>query len=165
MSNKSRYKPKTRLYDISFADDHELAGLEIKMRALRLGELEKLGGLAEKFETLGLDEHGAMDDTTKTGSRIGVLGEMIGRLAPVLVSWNRLDLDTMRYDEETEEYEETEDTEYLPANADGLRRLEDWEFMAILSGYLQHAVGVSADLGKGSNSGQQSLAELPMTEL
>ncbi len=70
----------------------------------------------------------------------------------------------MAWDDEAEEYVETAETQLLPANADGLRALEDWEFMAILTSYFNTTVGVSADLGKDSSSGVSSLAELPMTE-
>lgn len=168
MSGKSRFKPKTRKYNIGFAADHDLYGLEICMRAMRLGELEKLGSMAEEFKLGDADEVAetlAAEEGNGGKQSLELLGGMIDRLAKVLVSWNRMDEDTMRYNEETEEYEETEETKLLPATADGLRRLEDWEFMAILDGYMRAVVGVSADLGKGSSSGQQSLGQLPMTEL
>lgn len=159
MSSKSRFKPQTRRYTLVWEDNHDLAGLQVVMRAMRMGELEKLGSMWEEF--------GDADDDSDASNRakMSLLGNMIERVAGVLVSWNRLDEDTMKWNEETEEYEETPETTTLPANAEGLRRLEEWEFMAILDAYMTQAVGVNHDLGKDSNNGAPSLAQLPMTEL
>lgn len=157
MSSKSKYKPKTRRYNLSWAEDHELHGLQVTMRAMRMGELERLGSLSEEFEEIG-------DDEERSSAKIGLMGSMIDKMATVLVWWNRPDEDTMAWNEETEEFDETPETKTLPANADGLRKLEDWEFMALVQSYFTHAVGVKADLGKDSSSGASSLAELPMTE-
>lgn len=160
MSGKSRYRPKTRKYVIEWDDDHELHGLQVVARAMRMGELERLGSLSDEFDAVGAD-----GGDGQNGKRLGLLGQMMARLGAVLVTWNRMDEDTMRFNEETDEYEETPETVTLPADVEGLRKLEDWEFMAILQGYMSHAVGVSADLGKDSTSGGASLVELPMTEL
>lgn len=158
MSNKSKFKPKTRRYELVWPDDHDLAGLVVTMRAMRMGELEKLGTLSEEFDAVGEDP-----EDGNNSKRVGLLSDMMDRVGKVLIHWNRPDEDTMSWNEETEEFEWNEETQLLPVGAEGLRQLEDWEFMEILQGYLRNAVGVSPDLGKDSASGQQSLAQLPMT--
>lgn len=157
-NKKTRHKPKTRRYVLEWEEGHELHGLEVTMRAMRLGELSKLGAMYDDFK--GVEG----EDEESPGSRLKLLTVMIEKIAGVLVYWNRMDEDTMGWDEENEEYIETPDTKLLPTTVEGLEKLEDWEFMALLESYFVHAVGVSADLGKGSSSGASSLAELPMTE-
>ena len=160
MSSKSRFQPNTRKYVLEWPEGHELHGLVITARAMRMGELERLGSLSDEFEAVGDDA-----DDGQNGKRLGLLGDMLARFGKVLVSWNRVDVDTMHYNDDTDEFEETPETKLLPANVEGLRALEDWEFMAVLAGYMRCAVGVSDGLGKGSTSGQLSQVELPMTEL
>jgi hypothetical protein len=160
MSGKSKYKPKGKRYQLTWPEGHDLHGLEVTLRAMRLGELEKMGGLIDQVR----DVEGETDNLEQAGSALAVLGTLRERMAKVLVWWNRLDEDTMKWNEETEEYEETEDTKVLSATPEGLAKLEDWEFNAILEKYMNMSVGVSPDLGKDSNSGQLSLVELPMTD-
>jgi hypothetical protein len=162
MSSKSRYKPKNRHYKLSWPAGHELAGLEVTLRAMRLGELESMGRLMASVESIkGSDE----DDLKQAGTALEVLGQLRERLGKVLVWWNRLDEETMYYNEDTEEYEETEDSKPLPATPEGLAQLEDWEFKAILSGYMTATSGVAEDLGKDSSSGEQSLEAFTQTAL
>lgn len=160
MSGKSRFRPKTRRYELNWPEDHDLHGLQVTLRAMRLGELTSLAKLYQEFK--GTEDNRDEADAAKG---LQVLNRMVARLAEVLVSWNRMDEDTMKWNEETEEFEETEDTQILPADGEGLSRLEDWEFMAIFEGYMTAAVGVTTELGKGLNSGSTSLAELPTTDL
>ena len=161
MSNKSKiHSRKTRRYELRWTEDHELHGAEVTCRAMRMGELEELGGMYDQFKGFEAEA----DGESNPGAKLKLLGEMMDRLGGILVWWNMPDEDTMKWNEETEEFEVTSETQVLPADAAGLRKLEDWEFIAILEGYFNNAVGVSADLGKGSNSGASSLAELPMTE-
>lgn len=148
MSSKSRYRPNTRRYELNWPDDHELSGLQVTLRGMRLGELESLAGL-----TAVLDE--AREDGDEKGTA-EALTFLIERLGKVLVSWNRLDEDTLVEGDE-------ESGDILPANADGLRELDLSEFEQILSAYMTAAAGVSGPLDDSSNGGAQSLAELPMT--
>jgi hypothetical protein len=157
---RSKAKPKTRTYELVWADDTEMAGLEVKFRAMPIGELEKLGTMYSQFQADDGDE----EDERSTTEKLKLLTDLIDRLGKVILAWNRSDENTMVWDDETEEFVETPDTVLLPANAWGLRQIPDWEFMEILKGYFTQAVGVDTDLGKDSSSGASSLAELPMTE-
>lgn len=145
MSSKSKYRPKGRRYELVWADDHELAGLEITMRAMRLGELEDLGRQHDQYQAAGTP-----------GEQMRLLGDLIDRLGRVLVSWNRPDEDTIVEGDD-------ESGEVLPADATGLRKVEDWEFMEILRAYMDTAVGVSDPLAGRSTSGPPSPVDLPMT--
>lgn len=158
MSSKSRFRPNNRRYELVWPDEHELSGLVVKFRAMRLGELEKLGSLYDQFQVAGSDDASSAD-------KMKLLGVMVEKLAGALVTWNRMDEDSMRWDDEMEEYVETPETRLLPADANGLRALEDWEFMAIMEAYFNVAVGVNGDLGKDLSSGSPSPVELLMTEL
>ncbi len=144
MSSKSRYRPQGRRYELAWADG-ELAGLECVMRAMRLGEVEELGRQHDRYQ-----------GAETPGEQMKLLGELIERVGKVLVSWNRVDEDTIIDGDD-------ESGAVLPANAEGLRKVEDWEFMEILRAYMDSAVGVSAPLGNSSTSGHPSPEPLPMT--
>lgn len=115
------------------------------MRAMRLGEMESLGRTHDKYQ-----------EAENVTAQMELLGDLIDRVGKVLIWWNRVDEDTMIEGDD-------ESGEYLPTDAEGLRKLEDWEFMEILRVYMDTAVGVSAPLENGSTSGEQSPVELPMT--
>ncbi len=147
MSNKSRFRPDARRYNLAWAPDHDLHGLEVTVRSMRLGELESLSGMV-----------GSYQDADDADQQMKLLGALIDRMGKVLVSWNRVDEDSIP------EGGTDDDGELLPANAAGLRQLEDWEFMGIVDGYMATVGGASPDLGKGSSNGDLSPEGLPMTE-
>lgn len=137
LDRRKGFKPKSRIYSLRWAEDHELHGLEVEARALRWGDLLTLGALVE-------DVKGSPTE------QVNAMGELHRRFGKALVGWNRA-------------VEEDSD-ELLPASAEGLEELEDWEFMAVLDAYMGAAVGVADPLPNGSGSGGRSLAELPMTD-
>lgn len=145
MSSKSRFRPNSRRYELVWPEEHELAGLEVTMRAMRLGEMESLGRTHDKYQ-----------EAEDVSAQMALLADLIERVGKVLVAWNRIDEDTIVEGDD-------ESGEVLPTTAEGLRALEDWEFMEILRAYMDTAVGVSAPLADGSTNGSASPVELPMT--
>lgn len=122
------FRPKNRQYQLQWAEDHELHGLVVMARAMRLGELLKLAEMAEQAK-----------------DKVSDIAELIERFSAILVSWNR----------------EDDEGNALPATAEGVQQIEDWEFMEILDAYMSAAVSVSEDLGKGSPSGGPSPVDTP----
>ncbi len=145
MSSKSRFKPKKKQYTIEWPEGHTLHGMEVTLRGMRLGELEAFAGAAVKFEETTGDDN------------VAAINFMVEKIARVLVGWNRVDEDTVDDDDD-------ESGELLPATAEGLRKLDIEEFMEICKAYMGRMGGVEESLGKGSNNGDMSLVELPMTE-
>lgn len=91
---------------------------------------------------------GAMAESAKDSAE--EMTELVKRFADVLVDWNREDAAGAP----------------VPANADGLMQLEDWEFFGLLDAYISAGTNVSADLGKGSlNGGLSPAAPPPMDDL
>lgn len=122
------FRPKNRQYKLTWEYGHDLYGFEVTARAMRLGELLRMGGMAEEAkESAGNVEH------------------LVDEFASVLVSWNR----------------ESEDGTPVPATAEGVRQLEDWEFFSLLDAYISAGTGVSDPLPAGSPSGGMSPAQLP----
>lgn len=127
------FRPKNRTYKLSWEYGHDLHGLEVTARAMRLGELLRLGGMADEAK-----------------ANAGSVGELVDQFAGVLVEWNR----------------EDETGAPIPADATGVRHLEDWEFFEVLNAYINAGIGVSGPLSDGSPSGRPSPVQLPpMDEL
>lgn len=101
-----------------------------------------------KFGTLL--ELGLLVEAAKDTKSLTDMEAMAEKFADSIVEWN---------------YED-EDGALLPANAQGLKEMEDWEVFGLLDAYMTVAIGVSEELGKGSPNGGRSQVDLPpMDEL
>lgn len=68
------FRPKNRTYKLTWEYGHDLYGLEVTARAMRLGELLRLGGMADEAK-----------------ANASSVGELVDQFAKVLVEWNRED--------------------------------------------------------------------------
>jgi hypothetical protein len=150
------YRPPQSTYKIEWAEDHQLHGLVIMARGLRLG---KMLDMAELYVSSGL---GGKDDDELRPEDIEMM-KVIFRLLVgnddqpdkphtpgVIMSWNR----------------EDDSGEVLPVSMDGIRELEMWEFQGIMDAYLQLG-GVKLDdpLSEPSKNGKPSQEPSALTEL
>ena len=154
------FRPPPTDYNITWAEDHRLHGLEVQARGLRLGSMLDLAamylnsGIAGKEDNddLSLEDLKLMltmfrvlvgnDDEAEPGSP---------QYKPGLIkSWNRLgDAD-----------------QPLPISMKGIRELEMWEFQDIMSAYLESGgVKVEDPLSEDSKSGNPSQEPSALMEL
>lgn len=68
------FRPKNRVYKLTWPYGHDLYGFEVTARAMRLGEILRLGGMAQQ----------AKDDPA-------TVERLVDEFAGVLVEWNRED--------------------------------------------------------------------------
>lgn len=153
------YRPPQSTYKIEWAEDHQLHGLMIQARGLRLG---KMLDMAELYVTSGL---GGKDDEDLRPEDIEMMRVIFrllvgnddqhpagspGHKPGVIVEWNR----------------EGDDGEILPVSMVGIQELEMWEFQGIMDAYLQLG-GVKLDdpLSGDSKSGKPSPEQSALTEL
>lgn len=132
------YRSKNKVYKLLWEEAHDLHGLEVTARALKMGELMKLGSLVESSR-----------DKENGNSATDII-QMVKMFSGTVVGWN---------------YEDDDGNPVKP-DQDGIDQLEDWEFYGILDAYMSAAVPMTEDLGKGSTSGNSYQAEPPpMDEL
>lgn len=119
---------RSRIVKITWEDDPELAGLEIRTKAVPLGKFLEFEEYAEK-----VDE----GDTEATK-------QMLELFSSVLVSWNV-------------ESQDDEDAPPVPvpATLEGLYSLDMPFVLEICLKWMNVMAGVSAELGKASTSGVQ----------
>jgi len=96
MSGKSKFIIKRKVFALHFADDHELAGAEVKCRALPMAEFVKVAGLARLQDI-------ASPDAEDIEEVIGLLD----LFAEYLVEWNLAE----------------DDGSDVPATAEGVKSL------------------------------------------
>jgi hypothetical protein len=122
---------KSRVFQIQWPDDHDMAGVVVQIRARRMREVIRIFELRENRMSESANQI------------IDIFGE-------ALVSWNIDD----------------DQGNPIPANADGIRELEDWQWNDILDGYWEAVNGVDGPLsGDSSNGGQPPVELPPMDEL
>lgn len=129
------FTPKFTIYRLEF-EDADLAGLEVRMRAAKLGLL------------FGVGEAASIQDRAKngeelTGADADVITEKFEQLADHLVSWNV----------------EDEDGVPVPATLAGLKTLEMPLVMRIFVEWQSAMKGVTPPLSSGSSNGA-SVADL-----
>jgi hypothetical protein len=137
---------------IKFADDHEFAGLEVRMRKVSVGKLLKLLPKIAQLENV------VTSDTPADGAEIEVLFRELGKM---LVSWN------IEREAEDEEGNDTGVMEPVPANAEGLLDQELRLVNSLFQEWAVHLAGVAAPLSQPSSSGEQQQLEtqLPMSSV
>lgn len=135
------YTAKRSIFALTFPDP-ERAGLLIKVRSLRVGEILEMSSEIGDFRL-----NGTMSDDMRM--RIDYLIEEFSKR---LVEWN------MQEDDEA--------GTPIPATLAGCHQLEVPEMVDILLTWLPASGGVSRDLGKGSKSGEPSAeVSIPMETL
>lgn len=128
-----RFKAKKKLYRIAFADDTDLAGLEVTMTSVSMGKLLHLQEMSDRA-----------DEVARDGAQFR---EVVEVLAGAMLSWN-LDDD---FDQP------------VPVTVDGILTQDPDFIMAIITAWTKAISGVAAPLGEGSTSGGPSPApSVPM---
>lgn len=132
------YRPKRRIrVDFDGHEDETLHGLVVTYTTMSVAKMLDLMGLAA-------------DGKGDSDAARAAMEAMVGRLSEGIVEWN--------YCEEGQQ-------DVAPVTVDVLLRMEP-DLLFILVDQWQEAVaGVAAPLAERSNSGAQSLAELPTTAL
>lgn len=150
------YVKKMELTKVSFAEGHDLHGLELVSRPVQIEFLAEVAALMSDIA----DVSGASQtDAQAAKSAMSRVAEMTPRLfelfASKIKSWN--------YQMETEDGEIVD----VPPTVEGFRSIgDDRELFSILSGWLDAIGGVSVELGKESGSGEISPElSLPMEPL
>lgn len=139
------YVRKPKVFKLTFVDDDSaFPGLEIQTRSLKIRELAEFG-LKLSQSTRGVE--GGTDE--EKFAAIPALSEALDdtreMFADALISWNM----------------EEEDGTPTPADVDGVKLLDDQEFLTLISVWLNSIGGLDAqkdddDLGKGFGSGGTS---------
>lgn len=128
---------RTKTYRLQWAEDHDLHGLDVSVRNMRMGELMALGATFDEAKE-------------KQGSGFTAIDGLVTQFSGVLMQWNH----------------EDDDGNTLPTTPDGIKQLEMDVFMGIVEAFMEAATGVSEDLGKDSPNGGLSQVQLPpMDEL
>lgn len=130
------YKAKKKHYRLKFAEDTDMAGLEVTMTSISTGQMLRLQQLS------GMGAAATKDPK--------VFGEMIKIFAGAIESWN---------------LEDDDDTP-VPATVAGAMAQDPDFIMAIISAWTMAIVGVSRPLDEPSTSGANALeASMPMETL
>lgn len=139
------YTPKRRTFVLEF-DDPEFDGLEVRARAVPVGQFLDIVGLADAVDAGGFGEL----TQEQTVQAFTATANLLSSFADVLVDWNV----------------ENEDGSPVPATLEGLRQQEFTFVMQIIRAWMAVAAGASDPLGPASNDGAQSVEVfLPMETL
>jgi hypothetical protein len=133
------FRRQSKVFRLVWPEGHDNHGLEVKVGALSIGELSKIGGMAE------------LDLQADNGPEaMAALDEMLALFADKLASWNL----------------EDEDGAPVPADLDGVRG-QDLDFiMEMVDAWMTAAAGVLPPLSSGSTDGGTPLAaSIPMEPL
>lgn len=141
------YRKQAKTYNLSWADDHELHGLEVSLKGLTVAKILSLGSSASAVTT---DAKGALTGGTAEAE------DMFATFASALVRWNL----------------EDEDGTPVPATFDGVKA-QDFDFILdLIITWMEAVAGTGRDKGGdsplngGSGSGRAALEEsLPMETL
>ncbi|MGR6923083.1 hypothetical protein ACU635_53265 [[Actinomadura] parvosata] len=130
------YKRPTKVYKLVFAEDDDMAGLEVRARSMSTGALLDMAPLLD----LKLS-------ASPTAEEMESIAELLEKFAQVLVSWNL----------------EDEDGQPVPATLEGLLD-QDIDFVIrIIMAWADAISGVPAPLPQTSPDGEPSLAaSIPM---
>lgn len=151
------YVKKMELTKVSFAEGHELYGLELVSRPVQIEFLAEVAALMS--DIADVSGAGQAVDAQSAKSAMSRVAQMTPRLfelfASKIKSWN--------YQMETEDGEIVD----VAPTVEGFRSIgDDRELFSILSGWLDAIGGVSVELGKESGSGETSPElSLPMEPL
>lgn len=128
------YRRKARLFNLAFAPDHPLHGLEVTARSVSMRDL------------LAVMELASLAGASLRDQAVGV-GRLTEKLAELIVSWNL----------------EDEDGNPVPATAEGVQG-QDMDFvLALCESWIDAVAGVPAPLPQPSEDGAPSLeASIPM---
>lgn len=141
----SGYTRKNRNKKITFTEG-ELAGLEITVRPMTIGELVAVTDLAEGIDS-AMKMAGGIEQIRATAASIDAV---LDQFASKLASWNMLD----------------EDGQPVPATRVELGNLDQEEAMRLVSGWLEGIGSVGDPLDKRSSDGAPSpVASIPMDVL
>lgn len=139
------YVRKPKIYKLTWADDTEYAGLEVRARGAQLGTLLELMTLATQVR-----------DTRDAESGVEVVKSLLTGFAAVLVSWN--------LEEPVDEDDLDGEARPVPATLDGLKSQDLPLVMTVIEEWIEAVSGTPGDLGKGSSSGGTSPGGSPTTE-
>lgn len=134
---------------IKFKDDHEFAGLEVRMRRVSVGKLLKMLPKIEQLEDV--------ISSSDTSSAMGI-EDLFKELGAMLISWN------IEREIEDEDGKGTGVMEPVPSNVDGLIDQELRLVNSLFQEWAVHLAGVAAPLSTPSSNGEQAAREtqLPM---
>lgn len=125
---------------VTFADDHEFAGLELVTKPLNVAEFAQIAMHMQALSTSLKAEEDPDAAMRGIEAFLGQLGAAQELFAGCLVEWNM----------------EQEDGTPIPADLVGVRSLEDVEFLKLMTEWLEAIGGVPDELGKDSSSGPNS---------
>lgn len=131
------YQRKT--YLLKWPEDHELHGLEIKLKGLTIGDMQIMGELKD------------MEERFKENRDLSLFEPFVELLSKKIVSWN---------------YED-DDHKPIPVSEDAIRELDLTELIPALMQWMEKAAGgISAPLKNGSSSGESAQeVSIPMEAL
>ena len=130
---------RVRTVKLTWADDTEFAGFEVRAKRISVGKFLGLMPLLD----LDMDAMSAAD--------VESMRELFVEFGRVLVSWNLEDEDS---------------GDPVPCTPDAFLEQDLALVMAVISAYGEHVAGVAAPLDSGSPSGEPSLeASIPMEPL
>lgn len=136
----TRRKLERKTYRLVWPAGHDMAGTEVLARSLPLGIFIDVLELAAGVDFTHLDA------TSITPEAAQAVKQLLGMFADALIEWN---LD----DDEGE----------VPADYQGLRRLDVDVAMPMVDAWIEAVAGVSGPLGQTSPAGDKSLeASMPM---
>jgi len=133
------HRRKQKVFRVEFGPGTEFDGLELVTRSLAVKDFAAFG---LSLQTIGetLDGGTEADQLKALAGLTDQLADVQERFADKLMSW------TM----------EEEDGTPTPATLEGVKLLDDFEFISLVGAWLDGIGGISADLGKGSGSGETS---------
>jgi hypothetical protein len=130
------FKPKRKLYKLTWAADTDYDGMEVTMTSIPTGTI------------LELEELTTRSDAAKADS--GTFRRLLEVLGSAMLSWNV----------------ETDDGEPIPAGQEGLKTQDADLIMAIIAAWTSAMSGVPAPLdGRSTSGGSFPEANLPMAPL
>ncbi len=142
------YTRKQKVFKVSFADDHQFAGLTLTTRGLTVKEFVEFG---IRLQGVGEAMQGAVrpdEQMAALDSLSDALTVVRGMFADALMSWNMTE----------------EDGTPTPPTVEGVTMLDEMEFLTLVEEWLNAIGGVSAPLGKDSTGGVTSPELSPLME-
>lgn len=135
------FKPPRKVYRLLFADE-DMAGLEVRARSMRLGQMMELLDLME------------LADRPLTAEDKPKVHQLFATFAKALVSWNVED-------------DEEDGGQPVPATLDGLYSQEQGFVIAIIKAWTEAVAAVPPPLPQPSSGGVPSALEasIPMAPL
>jgi hypothetical protein len=133
------FQRQGRIYRLVWPEGHENHGLEVRVRALSIDDLSRIGGMAE------------LDLSRDNGPEaLGALDDMLALFASKLVGWNIDD----------------DQGEPVPATLAGVKA-QDLDFvLELVDAWMTAAAGVAPPLSESSTGGGTPLAaSIPMEPL